>query len=537
MIVKTQRDIFAVMASTGANWLIYFLKRIPFVGKIIPDRIYGNLPLKKILAVVAAIVKMIGAFIKKAFYIGFMIILPIVLLQKGASPSSRNACYIYLFFILSLVCGSFQTSEIFKAGRDKFICIRLMRMDARSYIVSTVVFRNLTDILFFLPSLVLSSALMGGSALQGLLLTVLLCASRFMGEALHLLIYDKTRLIASGKTSFIIPFDLICLAAAYLPVMLHRPLLSGGALTHPATLTVCAALGAAGILFITRYPRYHEIAVATLKSADFSKDTSQLIAQARFSDVAVREKEFKASDLKKDKYAARKGFDYLNAIFFARHRRLLVRPILIRLAVIAVVFVATIAAPHFIPGFVKPLSNPGKILPGFVFVMYFTSIGERVCKAMFYNCDISLLRYSFYREKNAILSNFKVRLLRVAGMNMIIAFAISLAAVGLVLIFHLSWSTLDMLSFALTIMLLSLFFSVHHLFLYYVFQPYTTELGMKNPFYNIIHYGVYFLCWICVNIKSPPSYFSLIVLASTLVYIVAALILVYRYAPKTFRVK
>ena len=60
---------------------------------------------------------------------------------------------------------------------------------------------------------------------------------------------------------------------------------------------------------------------------------------------------------------------------------------------------------------------------------------------------------------------------------------------------------------------------------------------MKNPFYNGINYGVYFLCFLCMKIKSPPSYFTLIILTSTLVYSVVALILVYKYAPKTFRVK
>ena len=190
----------------------------------------------------------------------------------------------------------------------------------------------------------------------------------------------------------------------------------------------------------------------------------------------------------------------------------------------------------FVPEFLKPLSNPGKILPAFVFLMYLASIGERVCKAMFYNCDISLLRYSFYRDKNAILSNFKVRLLKVAGLNLIVAAVISVAVVSLSLIFNLCWSTVDSVFFVLSILCLALFFSVHHLFLYYVFQPYTRELGMKNPFYSGINTGVYLLCYFCLRIKSAPSYFTLIILLSTILYIIVALILVYKYAPKTFRV-
>ena len=38
---------------------------------------------------------------------------------------------------------------------------------------------------------------------------------------------------------------------------------------------------------------------------------------------------------------------------------------------------------------------------------------EEFCKAMFFNCDISLLKYGYYREADAILKNFKIRLRKI----------------------------------------------------------------------------------------------------------------------------
>ena len=75
------------------------------------------------------------------------------------------------------------------------------------------------------------------------------------------------------------------------------------------------------------------------------------------------------------------------------------------------------------------------------------------------------------------------------------------------------------------------------LFLYYVFQPFTTELNVKNPFYRILNMAVYILCFICMEIRTGSMGFTLIVLGFTAAYIAVALILVYRFAPKTFRVK
>ena len=533
MILKTQKNIFNIMASTNANSFIYYFKRIPFIGKILPDSIYGNITLKKRVAVLAQILKVFGHLFGKALFIGLLIFLPVTLIEKN--PSLRYQSFIHIFFMISFI-GSFLTSSIFTSDRNKYICIRLMRMDAKSYIVSTVLFQDLKDILYFMPVLMFSAVWMGGTLLQGFLLTIVLAGSNLIGEAFYLLFYSKTGIILCKKPPVVVAVGVSCLAAAYIPVLLHKPFILGELIFHPACILFFLALNVLCVWVVARFNKYHSIAAIIIKGSSFAVDTNKVIGEARFSDVAMREKEFTESDLKSDRFENKKGFAYLNAIFFERHKRLLVKPIIIRVVIVAVLFCAAIAASFFVPEFLKPISNPGKILPAFVFLMYLASIGERVCKAMFYNCDISLLRYSFYRDKNAILSNFKVRLLKVAGLNLIVAAVISVAVVSLSLIFNLCWSTVDSVFFVLSILCLALFFSVHHLFLYYVFQPYTRELGMKNPFYSGINTGVYLLCYFCLRIKSAPSYFTLIILLSTILYIIVALILVYKYAPKTFRV-
>lgn len=73
MILKTQKNIFNIMASTNANSFIYYFKRIPFIGKILPDSIYGNITLKKRVAVLAQILKVFGHLFGKALFIGLLI--------------------------------------------------------------------------------------------------------------------------------------------------------------------------------------------------------------------------------------------------------------------------------------------------------------------------------------------------------------------------------------------------------------------------------------------------------------------------------
>lgn len=68
-------------------------------------------------------------------------------------------------------------------------------------------------------------------------------------------------------------------------------------------------------------------------------------------------------------------------------------------------------------------------------------------------------------------------------------------------------------------------------------QPYTTELNMKNPYFGIVNGIVFWICYLSSKIKTPPTYFVVIVLTTTIVYIIIALFSVYRFAPKTFKVK
>lgn len=216
----------------------------------------------------------------------------------------------------------------------------------------------------------------------------------------------------------------------------------------------------------------------------------------------------------------------------------MIQPIQRRLTIICVLFIVAVLmmliSPETSSKFTAYLLGG---LPFFVFIMNYTSIGERVCKAMFYNCDLSLLRYGFYREQTAILDNFKIRLIKLSGLNLIPAVAICLACTLLFLLSGADWGLMDAVIFWVTILCLSLFFSVHHLFMYYIFQPYSTELNMKNPFFFIVNSIVLGLSVACIGFPKASSLFTLVVLAGTIAYMVIAVTLVYKFSSRTFRVK
>lgn len=84
---------------------------------------------------------------------------------------------------------------------------------------------------------------------------------------------------------------------------------------------------------------------------------------------------------------------------------------------------------------------------------------------------------------------------------------------------------------------LTVFFSVHTLFIYYIFQPYTVDLKMKNPIYGIINSVVYIICFMSWQARLSGPAIAPIFISAAVVYSIVALVSVYRFAPKMFKVR
>jgi len=537
-VKSTLTSILNIRTATGINRLIYYSKRIPWIGKSLNDSLYADHSLKKNLAVIVTILKVVWSILNKFLYIGLLMYLPVVLLQKDLPAGEQFEIFLNIFVLLSLVVAAISNTAILEPKRDKYIAVKLMRLSPASYMHATMSLKYLTFCIYFLPAVLVFFFLLGAPVWQALLFTVLMTAWRLAGEAFALWVFEKRGILLWRNYALIWTVILAGYLAAYASLYLGKPLFHSSWLFNLPLSLILIILGGAAVYYMARYPDYRKAVDAVTKIDEPLLDMGRMMSKAREAEVNIKEADsgFEYSAI--DKYQDKTGYAYLNAIFFARHRRFLIQPILRRLYIIAALCTAGFASMLIFPEISEVLA--GKLvnsLPLLVFIMYFTSIGERVCKAMFYNCDLSLLRYSFYREKETILKNFRIRLLKISGLNLIPAAFIAASVSALILSSGVSWELLDALSFIGSVLLLSLFFSVHHLFMYYIFQPYAAEFNMKNPFFVIVNTVVYAICFISFQFDTAPAYFAVVVLGATAVYISVALILVYRLSPRTFRIK
>ena len=153
------------------------------------------------------------------------------------------------------------------------------------------------------------------------------------------------------------------------------------------------------------------------------------------------------------------------------------------------------------------------------------------------NCDHSLLTYSFFKRPDFVLKLFTIRLWEIMKINAVPALVIG---GGLCLTLYASGGTKNPLDYGVlvvSILAMSVFFSIHYLTVYYLLQPYTAGTEMKSGTYRIVMILTYIACYALMYLRLPILVFGVACIAFCVLYSMVACILVYKLAPQTFRLR
>ena len=231
------------------------------------------------------------------------------------------------------------------------------------------------------------------------------------------------------------------------------------------------------------------------------------------------------------------GSEYLNGLLFQRYSKLLNKKLLIRVAIVIILFIGLISLIGL-----KILPYPSeeeltKTLPTLFLVMYFGSLGKAIVQMIFVNCDISMLYYPFYREKETIFRGLNYRLIKSMIYNG--AFASSIFG-GFLLMnllngFQTSWYFFNVLFLLLTS--LTALFSFHELFIYYLLQPFTEDMKVVNPVYKFVSGLLYWISYFNLRLQISGFAYSIIISIVLLLYVFIGYLLILRLAPLTFKIK
>lgn len=525
-MLKTLRLSFSLKNTYRVNAILYNLRQVPLLKQLVPADAYRRHGFKILANTLSVIWETLSVFAGKALYVILMMLVPASLLDISADAGARF--FLHLFLLLSLI-GTAMNTYLFDPSKDKYYAMVLLGVNAREYtlinylyaIAKVLVGFALCALVFFLPA--------GLSLGQCLLVPLYVAGIKMAYSARRLWDYERCGRVHNetkgGALLWVVTF--LLLGAAYgLPLM--------GLMIPTTAAVVCMAAGA-----LLGIPALWKI----LTFAHYSTMYRELLTDA-FVTNPITLKSIR-SDAGRRRISAntgitsqRKGFEYLNELFVKRHQRLLWKSSKRIAGGVLIAFAACLIAMRYAPPFEAGVNSMlMSYLPHMILVMYAINRGADFTQTLFINCDRSLLTYPFYRQPGSILRLFWIRLREIVKVNLLPAAVIGAVLVSLL---YLSGGTDDPANYAalfMSVTVMSVFLSAHHLALYYLLQPYNAGTEMKSGTYVIMSMATYAICYLMVWIQLPVLVFGAALTAFCVCYCVVAAVLVYRLAPETFRIR
>ena len=520
---KTLVLSFALRNTYRVNSILYAIKQLPLIGRALPEKLYSVRDLKILANILSVLWEVCAVFLGKLVYLLTMVLGAGLLYEQAAA----SGAFLHIFFFLTAI-GAYMNTSLFNPTRDKYYAMILMRMDARMYTLVNYGYAMLKVVVGFLPFTVIFGLMRGVPLWLCLLLPLGIAGAKLTVSALELRSYEKSGNVYNENKlrAHLWVFAGVMLAAAYLPPAFGftLPLAVSAAL-----FLIFIPLGALSVRKIVRFSHYRavnqQLLAQMLNQMDSVKRLSKQTSEKAISaDTTITSR--------------KKGFEYLNELFIKRHQKILWKSTK-RIAFVCGALACGLLLVLYLVPEIKPEVN-GMVLtwlPYFVFILYAINRGTGFTQALFMNCDHSLLTYAFYKQPKFVLRLFQIRLIEIVKINAVPA---AIIGVGLAALLWASGGTDNPLNYAVLIVstiCVSVLFSVHYLTIYYLLQPYNAGTEMKSGTYRMVMMATYFVCFFLMNLRLPTLLFGALTIVFSVLYSAVACVLIYRFAPKTFKLR
>ena len=406
-MLKTFFTSFKLQNTYRTNSIIYSLKQLPLIKRILPNSLYKNKGLKIFAGIISILWEIINIFIGKVIYIAAMIFMALSWYKTNNADT-----FIHIFTFLTLAGGVLNTYML-NPTKDKYYAIILMNINAREYGLSNYYYQLIKLIVGFLPFTILFGMIAGVPLWIQIAIPFFVLGIKLI--VMNYCIYDfkKTNKASNENlpTKFVWGFVGICLLLAYgLPainITLNQTIFL-------YVFIIAVILGIVSLVKIHNFNDYRRMYKQVLT------ESNVYIQEKATGTQAMKDTSLKQIELDKNYTSNKSGFAYFHDLFVKRHRKILTTAVKKQSIVILLIIIAMIIGIQMNNDFkVKTNEILLVYLPYFVFIMYCINRSSSVTQAMFMNCDHSMLTYRIYRTPKVILGIFKERLKTLITINLL----------------------------------------------------------------------------------------------------------------------
>lgn len=544
--LNTLLQVIKLRSIVGYNGLVFALKKIPFIGSIIPDRLYATKELKFGYWFFRIIKEFFLLFIGKIAGLGAIYLITFLLtsehmesgMDTNMSGSVLYADIALFLFLIYAIAGTLVNRSVFRCSTEKEYLVFMLRMNARKLNNTLFIYDLFKLVVGYLIAGVIG-LICGAPIWLCLFIPVLAVFIKLFGTGVQAFGYKlkrkRNRTLKNSYVAFIIRVVGVIILCPLVLIFV----INGIIIPFPIILAVALIfmlLGAWGFYefknldpFIHRRALHDNIAreeIERYKEPDTTKNFKKISA---------------SGTVKGDK----RGFEYLNALFVRRHRSMLILKPLIFTLIIVALMALTIYGCYKNPNFLSETSTAGKFfrwvvqyhLLGLLIPISLADNSFKCTQAMYINCDNSLMTFSFFKQPEKIIKLFDIRVRQLLKINIGPGIACGLFA-DLILFYTGGQDYL--LQYVVTLfipILIAFIYSNIWLLLYYLLQPFTTTVRVKSGVYIVVRSIIAMFFMGILWIPSHSAVLAGILLVVAAVFIFFARKLVLKYAKKTWRIK
>ncbi len=528
-MINTLKNLFLIQNTYRSNGVLFYLRKFPIVGKFIPYSWHKSPSWKTIFAILNVQYEIIMVFVYKLLYLFLIFSLATFIGELEFVNIEQSQIILNLIFFGTLAGGIANCFVIEPKKEINYALIHL-RMDAKK-----VVFSSLTQ--FLLSSFVGFSIIyfllpftneLGVISIVSLLVILICC--KLVGGAVK--IYARTKRSKLKLLSYSYIESALGILVFAIGVGISLVNLSVNTIFLAVIAILYLILAILAIKYISKFPNFLKLYKDMFSMMDDIKTNKP--NSKRISRTAAE----KYIEVSKEYDSKKTGYAFLNELFIKRHRKLLskttINIILIEICLVIMAIIASLIFTDFSKLINESVVN---LLPITTYFLYFFNCGERTVRVLFTNCDSKMLTFRFYKKPRAILEMFTLRLKTLVlmdwGQNLPIA-------LGLPVLLYITGGTQNPFEYVvlfMSIMSLSMFFCIHNLVIYYVFQPFNKDLEVKNPIYTVIKAVTYFVCFFAMQSNPPAFIFGVSVTIFSILYVIISIPIAYKVAPNTFKIK
>jgi len=543
------------------NERFYRWRKLPLIGKYIPNSLYGNHFLNNFFLTLGILKNSFFIFLRPLIYLIFIYLVTAFFTGGGAlsqlfvylellepkdlaivSISETAKAYLHIIFCLSII-GAIFNNDFLDTNEECNYAILLLKMNPKKYAFSQLLSKCFTLSAVTLILLLFISIYTQLDLISILCISIIMYELKLIFSSLEL--YTTNLYLAHSRKRiriqniYMIAIALICLIFASFATRLYNILNFQFIIptnSYPYIVVILFIPLLLAVRYLDSYNNYFTIFKQLIfERAGVALETNQ-------DNVATNA--LQSKDLKRDieKYGIahtssnKEGLAYFHEIFIKRHRTLLYKTIIYTSIIAAVAGIIGCLVVYFDKEIaIKVADFIRHNIMLFPFILYFINRGEAITRTMFINCDAAMLNIRFYRQPQTVLKLFMMRLKTIISLNMIPTLIIAFSLLGIAIISQMT--ILEIGSIFFSICFMGIFFSIHYLGMYYLLQPYTLGSNNFSGIYNIIRLVVYYVIYFASRTSIELNIAAPIMIIFNIIYIIVISILIYRCADKTFRLR